>query len=618
MTTRYVNPAFTPDSTHFTTIQAAVDAGSVPGDSILISPGIYRENVVIPKSAPFKSPNDDLDNSAGLKLVIKPAESGNVVIKGSNLISGSVWTQASAGELGFAQPSGAKIYKYTGGDPGINVQQIFMYPSSVDPNDPLQANNLGVNIWKLGYPSNYTFNYKLGAYFPLEDPTSVAPDNDTGALSLAYMAANAGISFFYVRETVTAGPVFSNRLIFLRLNDTTDPNTLKFEFSIRPRLLSMASESHADRGYGNLAVSNIILMHSSSATTSFNIPGAINSGHSSIWTGCTIQLCDCVGIGIWDFGIVQSSYLLSNGCCACGIGGRGIGQRILSNQIQRNNYRLFPDSFHSGGLKLVPDVSIEDTLNIYVIGNSIGYNNGPGIWIDGGSELNTDTPRFKYIQNNTIHNNTLSGIWIERSKNCIISGNLIISNHRNGINIDGSASCTIDGNTILYTEPLASLPGSADTSGISIYGLRLAGGSEVAEITPERSFACRDNIVSNNIIAFNHTQCQLRVTYDQTADFDVSNNTSNNNYIYKGPDGSWAGSFARVNFMLTHLTWDGSAHGNSIGFDIVDSPGVLIPTGSGLNPNVNWDSGVAGRMDQLSVLTDPSQRALNKLLNVPN
>jgi parallel beta-helix repeat protein len=93
----------------------------------------------------------------------------------------------------------------------------------------------------------------------------------------------------------------------------------------------------------------------------------------------------------------------------------------------------------SHGIFLDAAQSLADLSNILVSGNTSNDNAGCGIAVD---KTSGQTCQDITITGNTCKNNTLSGIYVNRSNDVNITGNSCLENTVDGIKIDGSASDT--------------------------------------------------------------------------------------------------------------------------------------------------------------------------------
>ncbi|HAM71448.1 MAG TPA: hypothetical protein DCM86_07385 [Verrucomicrobiales bacterium] len=600
------------------TIQRAIQAGAVPGDTLIIRSGVYREGIFIPTSPLFKSPNPDLRND-GPKLTLQSAEGATVVIKGSDLLArnAGLWVRAEAPELPASPAAGSpRIWRYTG-VLNVNVQQLFVHAEGENPDNPAFAvSNPGTPLTKLGYPTGYFGNW-VGKCDPPDMPvgeTSPGSRWDAGITSLQYMAGARGLGTFYCREAghVEGGRVVvERRTLFLRLKDGADPNRLPIEISARPTVLRVADDSWATRDHGNLIVRGLHFRHSNSMWSGGTVSSAMETGHSSLFDGCTIEWMDCVGLGIWDHGTVQNCVLSHNGNSGLSAGGGCHGILVSGCRVNENNTRHFNPAFHCGGMKFIPNLSLHDRMEITIDGCEVSGNDGPGIWFDTASELTSPSPFAKVVRNCVIRDNTTYGIMGEATRNTLILGNLIDGNTRYGIYADACSDWWIVGNTVVNTRARTGPRQFTDdeSAGISMHAFRPTIERERNALGGRAYWPAARNRVLNNIVAFNHTQQQIRIFHDDPF-FGASDTRCDYNCIWMGPDPGWKGPFPRGNVGLVHMHREGNA-GTGGPIFLFDSPreaGRKLPGGPECPPGAacagSWHSGVVA-LDVHSIIADP-------------
>lgn len=123
-----------------------------------------------------------------------------------------------------------------------------------------------------------------------------------------------------------------------------------------------------------------------------------------------------------------------------GIKGQGSGGRVVSNTIANNNPdRAYDWSWEAGGTKFIK------TTNLYVAGNKVLNNMGPGLWTDGDN-------RGTVYEKNTVRDNAGPGIFHEISFSATIRNNTVTGNahpfYVGGILIANSSGVTVTGNTL--------------------------------------------------------------------------------------------------------------------------------------------------------------------------
>jgi hypothetical protein len=134
-----------------------------------------------------------------------------------------------------------------------------------------------------------------------------------------------------------------------------------------------------------------------------------------------IRLSSRMGVFVNDRTVVAHNFIHDNG--QAGIRGEGDGVRIVGNRLTHNNIDRF-DSGWSGGVRVV------HTRDLFVGGNTIVANDGPGIKTD------TDNAHV-VISGNQVLRNTGPGISHEKSGSALIVDNVLRNNARSG---DGAAA----------------------------------------------------------------------------------------------------------------------------------------------------------------------------------
>ncbi|HLT97309.1 MAG TPA: right-handed parallel beta-helix repeat-containing protein [Acidimicrobiia bacterium] len=123
-----------------------------------------------------------------------------------------------------------------------------------------------------------------------------------------------------------------------------------------------------------------------------------------------------------------------------GVKGQGSGGRVVSNTIANNNpNRAYDWAWEAGGTKFVK------TTNLYVAGNRVLNNLGPGLWTDGDNRGTT-------YENNIVRDNAGPGIFHEISFSAVIRNNTVTGNahpfYLGGILVANSSDVTVTGNTL--------------------------------------------------------------------------------------------------------------------------------------------------------------------------
>lgn len=250
-----------------------------------------------------------------------------------------------------------------------------------------------------------------------------------------------------------------------------NPNYHNLEVSIRPWAMKLTIP--------HVVIQDISFRHSN-YTQWYVAPSqaaVVHTGPDSILERCDIQWGDFGGVLLQNRSQALNCNISNNG--AVGIGASRYDYipvrdiRVKGCVLSGNNYRGFSNSFHTGGVKLIPDISgiIEE--------NHISDNAGPGVWIDwcrNGDEI--------IVRNNYIRRNERVGLMFEGSTNCIAYNNLITDSNGIGIYLSGSIKTRIYNNTISKSTGYSSMLLSNHSSGRS----------DLSDI-----------VIANNIIADNTT-----------------------------------------------------------------------------------------------------------------
>lgn len=143
---------------------------------------------------------------------------------------------------------------------------------------------------------------------------------------------------------------------------------------------------------------------------------ALNGTDSTGWVvdGNTVMLNSGAGITIGTRMQVINNRVLRNGQ----IGVSGVGDDVLvqNNEIAFNNYANYDPGWEAGGTKFVK------TNHLRVIGNSVYYNNGPGLWTD------IDNINVTYADNIVVGNASM-GIFHEIGYDVKIENNVVKLNN---------------------------------------------------------------------------------------------------------------------------------------------------------------------------------------------
>lgn len=133
---------------------------------------------------------------------------------------------------------------------------------------------------------------------------------------------------------------------------------------------------------------------------------------------------------------IEGSNIHHNG--QIGIKGQGSG-RVVNNTIANNNTAGHDMAWEAGGTKFI------NTTGLYVAGNRVLNNKGPGLWTDSN---NRDT----LYEKNTVRDNAGPGIFHEISQSAIIRNNTVSGNahgfYVGGILVANSSGVTVTGNNL--------------------------------------------------------------------------------------------------------------------------------------------------------------------------
>ena len=121
-----------------------------------------------------------------------------------------------------------------------------------------------------------------------------------------------------------------------------------------------------------------------------------------------------------------------------GMGGAGVGHRIIDCETMYNNFLGISSGWHAGAIKMIANAH-----NILFSGLHSAYNTGDGIWFDSGNSEIT-------IENCVLHNNTCSGVFYEISERATIRNNVMYENGSRGVYLSNSGDCQVIGNIFYH------------------------------------------------------------------------------------------------------------------------------------------------------------------------
>ncbi|GAH41464.1 unnamed protein product, partial [marine sediment metagenome] len=135
---------------------------------------------------------------------------------------------------------------------------------------------------------------------------------------------------------------------------------------------------------------------------------------------------------IFVYGIISDNYCSNNEMGGISIHASSYSE-VINNTCKENGYGIYNiESFH---LKIL---------------NNTCEKNDYGIFFTAGSWYNT-------ISNNTVVNNNLDGIYLERSKDCLITYNILEENKGHGVYLEGRTNLTL----VAYNSFINNNPGGS-------------------------------------------------------------------------------------------------------------------------------------------------------------
>ena len=405
------------------------------GDTIWIASGIYRETITLIRSG----------TNSEHTISIRPVPDADVIIKGSDIVkdwehhSGSIWKRT---------------------DWSINSQQVFVDGM------PFQqiGNNCKFNVLRWG-------------------KVTILPPVGTG---LSDMIPG---SFFYDQE---------KKILFIRMNDGSSPNTHFVEASVRNLIVS----SH-DINF--IELHNLNFAHSNVSSIPYMM-GMVNiEGKAWLVAGCTFTYGDFAGLNVTGEGHrIINNICNYNGNLGISINGSDAThnwqayagrppQNIIldGNETSFNNYRKFYYYFQAGGIK-----GCNSCSGVKIIRHTAESNHGPGVWFD--IDCKNITIDRCLLKNNT------RGIEYEISGKGLISNNLVIGNIDQGIYVSASDNVEVINNTVHNNK-----------YGIMVHGMPRS-----------EHMSLKNNIIRNNIIGKSSKAHLVMYTNpitatDNTSDFNL-------------------------------------------------------------------------------------------------
>jgi parallel beta-helix repeat protein len=366
------------------TISAGV-ARAMPGDTVWVDSGTYRETVVLARSG----------ESEARRIRISARKGASVAIKGSDRVTG--WLPVKGGAGG-----GLGIWKRRGWT--ANSQQVF-----VD-GEPLR---------------------QIGATCPFHSMRwGREPILPTTGRGLSDMPPG---SFFYDRKEAA---------LHVRLADGGDPSAHLVEASVRDHVIAAGPVSFIE-------LRDLAFSHSNTSAAPRMMGLVNIEGRGWLVTGCSFTYGDFAGLSVSGTGHrILRNVCNHNGNVGIAVNGSDAAhgwspypgrppQDILleGNETSYNNYRGFHVYFQAGGLKAASSCN-----GVRVLRHTARSNAGPGIWFDLGC-------RDVTVEGCVLADNT-RGVEFEISDHALISGNLVTGSSTQGIYVSASSDVTVSNNTL--------------------------------------------------------------------------------------------------------------------------------------------------------------------------
>ncbi|HPH06125.1 MAG TPA: right-handed parallel beta-helix repeat-containing protein [Methylotenera sp.] len=375
-------------NTPFKTIVAAIKKLQ-PGDHLTITPGVYREPILLPNK-----------NWAAAKLTTIEGQvtgEGKVVIKGSQLVTN--WREVSEGKGLFST-----TWK-------TEPQQVYI-------ND-VALMQIGGTIFG-GFPERPNHELlKLHASQGGIWPNRIKGDESS-------MPVN---SFFYDAQ---------NMLLYVRC-DCESLQTKDVEVSALRYLVD-------GNNLENILLKNIVFQHSTTSTLSRGEAVTLRGRNIEInHIDVTDMDAGCIGLRGENITLKNSSM---GRCGQTGLAAKGKRMHIENNHIYQNNTRGFNKWWEAGGAKFVGEGGISDSE---VIGNRVEDNQGDGIWFDWGPSNNLiksnvvlrnkgfgihyEASTAGRIEGNVVVRNAQRGIYLSQSSKSLVLNNVVVANGLEGITV---------------------------------------------------------------------------------------------------------------------------------------------------------------------------------------
>ncbi len=421
-------------------IQAAVNSAS-SGDTIIVDPGTYTENIVI----------NNKDN-----LEIRSSQGPDNTTIASNSTGKDI---ISIGARTNLKITGFTISGAGGGSSGINLN---MCRDCAVENNKFLNNSVGIYLRSSGNivirNNIVTTGTGSGIYSTQSYSTTISGNNISGYTSGIYIFNSQG------SNTISGNTVSQNSGSGIQLEDTNNNNTLESNIvssnGVRGVYLARSSKNNLKNNIVSSNGGNGIEMGYSSENT---VLGNKVSGNTTTINNHGIFLDNCT-----------NSYVQSNTVSSCEY---GIAMRYSNNNhVINNNANENDRGFY------VAYTSSENKLS----GNKANSNKVNGI------QLHNDT-KNNIVNDNEANLNTNYGIYLENANSNNVSNNVASQNSK-GIVLQGSVSTqnTFSNNTLSYNGDGIRLDNSSENniinniiSSSSTYGICLVG-------------SCNKNKLQNN------------------------------------------------------------------------------------------------------------------------
>lgn len=392
------------------------------GDTILVGPGAYREQVILSRQSAPRLESTRRQASPGRRLTLKAAAPElRPWLKGSDLLPFGTFQpvreaprfDTNGHVTGFAPlPGGAHAYRVR--LPGLS-----------------------------GRPPQQVFVSRGGVTIPLQQAGRAAP----------VVAALASRPFWTTSRLALDEDsfAFARDHLYLRLKTPLSASDA-VEVSTRAQIWNA-------RSYPHVWLEGIGFEHSNASAV--REQNAVQLGEHSVITNCIVQWTDLDGLGLPSHAVAAGCWLHQNGR----LGGVSLDHALFTNcLVTGNNCRQFLTD-HAGGIKISSKAT--DMSGTTIARCEFAANHGPAIWID--SCVAAFEPMG--VKNNYIHDNLpvarrghpcggqqAVGLMLEVSSNILVFNNLIVNNPGSGIFVSGSSGCQLYHNTVV-TPRLADFPG---------------------------------------------------------------------------------------------------------------------------------------------------------------